>query len=663
MTSNADAPFVIVDPSRATRRRRSSTSNQSITSGGLQSQPQSRRTSTFAASVDTAGSSVPDEGPRPETAIQRLRREFLALERKTGLDVAANANDFIKNFSPNQLAELSAELFSMISDAVQQSEEDGDDSDGSDGSEGVFALGAPQLSIEVTTPTARNIELQLALPLPAVKGGDLELENRSSSDDDEAELIHSNRSEVRMSHSARSSVSVDGYEKINDYMIIDQIGKGQCGKVVLAVKDGEKDPVAIKIIPRRNLVRTGGCAVSSDPNQRRVPMNVLRSLVDDDDGGEADRNNDNDVDMDALMQEVAIMKKLRHKNIVSLFEVIDDPEEGNLYLVMQYCERGPLLSFDRHGKCEVVEQTKARQYFKQLVSGLTYLEKCNVLHLDIKPDNILLSNEDIVYLADFGMSEMIDQSITSPSHLGAMRIASTPDPDGSISSRSGGRRSPSMPRSSSPGLGGGPPQQKGTPAFMSPEMCRGDGNYTSATDVWSLGVTLYCMLFGKLPFPGRTWSEVTNKILYAEPEIPVDTEPAWTDILMGMLHKDPDERITLVALRHHPFLRDRSDSMGRGGFAAGSPASARLHLTPLTPMDVSFEVSPSDLQFALTQRHNRSRHHDPSARKVAQMALATASNGSNSPGTARFAGSAAMSARSLRSQSSTQSRLSPHFAS
>ena len=102
------------------------------------------------------------------------------------------------------------------------------------------------------------------------------------------------------------------------------------------------------------------------------------------------------------MHEVAVMKKLRHKNIVTLHEVIDDPEAEKLYLVMQYVDKGPIATVQRDGTCTVrISPDRLAHVGRQVAAGLEYLHSKGVVHRDVKPENLLVDSNDRVFLADF----------------------------------------------------------------------------------------------------------------------------------------------------------------------------------------------------------------------------------------------------------------------
>ena len=215
-----------------------------------------------------------------------------------------------------------------------------------------------------------------------------------------------------------------------------------------------------------------------------------------------------------IMREVAIMKKLQHPNIVRLYECIDDPEAEMVYLVMQYIDNGPLLKFDEEMRCTPFPITAVQKIVKQLASAVAFVHAQGVVHCDIKPDNVLVDTKGSVYLTDFGVSELVDKA--------KERVEG----------------------------------QRGTPLFFSPDLLQ-SGHCTPASDMWALGVTIYAMVFGRLPFNGDSFLGAAHSIL----NDPLTFPPAsagqvkWTKLLRRLLERDPSKRMTAKELKHDTILR------------------------------------------------------------------------------------------------------------
>lgn len=161
--------------------------------------------------------------------------------------------------------------------------------------------------------------------------------------------------------------------------------------------------------------------------------------------------------LERVYQEIAILKKLDHVNVVKLIEVLDDPAEDNLYLVFDLLRKGPVMEVP----CDKpFPEEQARLYLRDIILGLEYLHCQKIVHRDIKPSNLLLGDDGHVKIADFGVSNQFEGN------------------DAQLSSTAG------------------------TPAFMAPEAISDSGQSFSgkALDVWATGVTLYCFVYGKCPF-------------------------------------------------------------------------------------------------------------------------------------------------------------------
>jgi serine/threonine protein kinase len=111
-----------------------------------------------------------------------------------------------------------------------------------------------------------------------------------------------------------------------------------------------------------------------------------------------------------LAQEMAVLTKMNHMNIIKLQEIIDDPESKKVYLIMDYCQGGTLLEKLEKSKAGL-EESLVKKYFRCLISAVHYCNEVhNVSHRDIKPENIMLHEDGEVFLCDFGCSEFFTPS-------------------------------------------------------------------------------------------------------------------------------------------------------------------------------------------------------------------------------------------------------------
>ena len=113
------------------------------------------------------------------------------------------------------------------------------------------------------------------------------------------------------------------------------------------------------------------------------------------------------------MQEIAIMKKLNHENLIKLHKVIDDQEQDKLYMIIDFAEQGPILDWDEEQEIffqpadknvKSFPEEQIRYWFRGIVSGLDYLHQNNIIHRDLKPQNILIDAQNNAKIADFGQS-------------------------------------------------------------------------------------------------------------------------------------------------------------------------------------------------------------------------------------------------------------------
>ncbi|KAF4316955.1 hypothetical protein BBO99_00006360 [Phytophthora kernoviae] len=170
--------------------------------------------------------------------------------------------------------------------------------------------------------------------------------------------------------------------------------------------------------------------------------------------------------LDDIKREIAIMKKLNHPNVLRLYEVMDDPKMNKLFLVLEYMKHGDMLSYQKkkhpQGMLENLRDRDLHSVFLQVILGLAYLHEQKIVHGDIKPQNLLVGEKEVVKIADFGISQSLYGS--------KQKIADV----------------------------------AGTPAFMSPEMCSGEEYSGQLADVWALGATIFMLKFGNPPFLAKS---------------------------------------------------------------------------------------------------------------------------------------------------------------
>lgn len=256
--------------------------------------------------------------------------------------------------------------------------------------------------------------------------------------------------------------------QIGNYKIIKEIGEGAFGKAYLATH----------ILLNINVVLK--CGLIDDPN---------------------------------IVREIYYHKQLKHKNIVSLYEVIKT--ENHLWIALEYCQGGELYYYIYEKKR--LELDECRNIFFQIVLGVKYVHSLNLSHRDLKLENILLADQKrtIVKLTDFGfIREFNPQS---------RRFLST---------------------------------ICGTTVYMAPELLTGQKYSGFAIDIWSMGVILYTMLNGMLPFDDDDEMKIQHKVINTEPmfydHVPIDVN----QLISKMLLKDPNQRPSLNEILNSSYLID-----------------------------------------------------------------------------------------------------------
>ncbi|XP_071762273.1 MAP/microtubule affinity-regulating kinase 4 isoform X3 [Centroberyx gerrardi] len=251
----------------------------------------------------------------------------------------------------------------------------------------------------------------------------------------------------------------DEQPHIGNYRLLKTIGKGNFAKVKLARHILTGKEVAIKIIDKTQL---------------------------------------NPTSLQKLFREVRIMKGLNHPNIVQLFEVIET--DKTLYLIMEYASGGEVFDYlVSHGRMKEIE---ARAKFRQIVSAVHYCHQKNIVHRDLKAENLLLDADANIKIADFGFSNEFT-------------------------------------------LGNKLDTFCGSPPYAAPELFQGKKYDGPEVDVWSLGVILYTLVSGSLPFDGQNLKELRERVLRGKYRVPFYMSTDCEGILRRFLVLNPSKRCTL----------------------------------------------------------------------------------------------------------------------
>ena len=256
-----------------------------------------------------------------------------------------------------------------------------------------------------------------------------------------------------------------------EYTFGKTLGTGAFGQVRLAIHKATKQTRAVKIIPKAK------------------------------------------VDIELLVNEISVLSKLSHPNIMQLYEIFDD--NTNIYIVSEYCKGGEL--FDIISNRGNFSEKDACIIMKQLMSAICYSHQNNIVHRDLKPENILMDNDNndlTIKIIDWGCAQTIKTTKQSN-------------------------------------------KADGTAYYIAPEVLKGE--YNEKCDIWACGVIFYILLCGYPPFNGETDDEIYLDVLKGEFEFP---EEDWSEVsdeaknlIKKMLTKDVNKRISALDSMQDPWFK------------------------------------------------------------------------------------------------------------
>ena len=258
--------------------------------------------------------------------------------------------------------------------------------------------------------------------------------------------------------------------KLKNYKILKTIGEGTFSKVKEAIHIPSGEKVAIKILEKSKI--------------------------------------EDEEDLICINREINYLKNLSHPNIISLYETIETKD--CFYIIMEYAEND---LFSYIVKNNFLNELTAKKFFYQIISSIKYIQKKKITHRDVKPENILLTqNNQKVKLIDFGLANNYSNN----------DLLST---------------------------------SCGSPCYAAPEMVLGKKYKGIQIDIWSSGIVLYAMLCGYLPFEDDTDENIYRNVILGKFDLPNRLSIHSKDLIKKILEVNPNKRIKLNDIFQHQFLK------------------------------------------------------------------------------------------------------------
>ncbi|ODV76776.1 kinase-like protein [Suhomyces tanzawaensis NRRL Y-17324] len=317
----------------------------------------------------------------------------------------------------------------------------------------------------------------------------------------------------------------------SSYRIIKKIGQGQYGKVLLGevIRDPKNDTANSKVPIRSDTVAIK--TINRIDKSKLITKSYLSQTT-------------------KIKREIQIMKECNHPNVVKLYQVIDDLKFDKILLILEYCKFGEIdwkhynHYYEKYQTHYDRKPLTINKILRDVVNGLEYLHDFKkIIHRDLKPSNLLIAEDNTIKISDFGVSLILQNNADDQKELSKIM---------------------------------------GTPIFYAPELCQFVNNRLSLIskedsnqvkkvsidkriDIWSLGVTLYCLIFNDLPFNGFNEFELFKNIVREELKFPkikqtsrvtdsdVKELKLLKDLIRKLLTKNPDDRISLEEIKNHQF--------------------------------------------------------------------------------------------------------------
>ncbi|KIK64112.1 hypothetical protein GYMLUDRAFT_95016 [Collybiopsis luxurians FD-317 M1] len=301
---------------------------------------------------------------------------------------------------------------------------------------------------------------------------------------------------------------------LGDYTLSKTLGAGSMGKVKLATHNMTGEQLAVKILPRVNPTVPPTNGATPDAVARQASKDASKEI--------------------RTLREAALSMLLHHPYICGMREMI--VHQHHYYMVSEYVNGGQMLDYIiSHGR---LRERVARKFARQIGSALDYCHRNNVVHRDLKIENILISQTGNIKIIDFGLSNLYDPASHLSTFCGSLYFAA--------------------------------PELLNAKVYTGPEV-----------DVWSFGVVLYVLVCGKVPFDDQSMPALHAKIKRGLVEYPVWLSAECKHLLSRMLVTNPALRAPLSEILSHPWMIR--------GFS-GPPENYLLHREPLRADELDRQV-------------------------------------------------------------------------
>lgn len=266
----------------------------------------------------------------------------------------------------------------------------------------------------------------------------------------------------------------------------------------------------------------------------------------------------NDHDQKLALQEVELLRRLNHPNIVGYNESFLGEKDGDrppvLCIVMDYCDGGDMRQKikQQKQKQEWFPEPVIMRWFTQLVSAIAHIHSQKIIHRDLKTSNIFLTGDDDVKLADFGISRVLEATAAAANTL------------------------------------------LGTPYYMAPEVCQSEP-YTLSSDIWAVGCVLYELCALKHAFQAQSLVDLVQKICRGEPDpLPNVFSPQLGTLVKRLLAKAHQERPRAAEILEEPLLKAMTAATKRA-----APSLRPRNATQPAPAPAPAEPDSPEMQTAI----------------------------------------------------------------